>query len=546
MSKESSPERNQIMALVLCMAVLWIYPMALKKFYPAAAARPAAAPAADQAVENGEKPLSPPEGPFLEKPEAPAIIRFENNLYEAEFSTLGASVVRLVYKGDPENRDRTRAVLLNTTGEDPGLFAARFTNETTDLSRALFKLNKQDGDSFEFVYERQGQYRFVKRFFMSGTSAIINLEMEIENLSDTEKQFPVDLSLGLLAEANESTRIHDFEAVAWTDKVMASDHTRIRKKGFEVSGKIAWAGLLKKYFALLVKPDIQAMGYDVREVGHTLWADLKLEPVSVPAGQKITKQFFVYAGPQRYNTLKSFGVGFENILSRGFFGAFELLLLQAMKFSHKYTGNYGWDILLLTFLLKLLFSPLTHMSYNSMAKMKALQPRLQSIQERHKKDPTRMNKEMMELYKKNRVNPMGGCLPMVLQIPVFISFYNVLNKTIDLKGAAFIWWIKDLSEPDRLLMLPWDLPVIGHSFNLLPLLMLASMFVQQRLNPQGGMPSDQQKAFAFMPLIFGFIFYKMPSGLVLYWFLNNVLSIIQQGLVKPVVVALHHEDAKHT
>jgi YidC/Oxa1 family membrane protein insertase len=149
---------------------------------------------------------------------------------------------------------------------------------------------------------------------------------------------------------------------------------------------------------------------------------------------------------------------------------------------------------------------------------------------------------MMQLYKRNRVNPMGGCLPMLIQIPIFIAFYQVLSEAIELKGAPFIAWINDLSEPDRLFTFPVSIPFLGDSFHLLPILMLASMVWQQKLTPQAGATPEQTKIMAFMPLIFGFIFYKMPSGLVLYWFVNNVLSIIHQIFIKRMVVVLHHED----
>ena len=215
---------------------------------------------------------------------------------------------------------------------------------------------------------------------------------------------------------------------------------------------------------------------------------------------------------------------------------------MALKFLYRFTHNFGWAIILLTCVIKGAFTPLTHMSFENMKKMQALQPKLKNLQERYKNDPTSLNREMMQLYKRNKVNPMGGCLPMLLQIPIFIAFYQVLNETIELKGAPFIFWIKDLSEPDRLFHLPMTLPFIGDSFNLLPFFMLASMFFQQQLTPQTASTPEQAKMMQFMPLIFGVMFYQMPSGLVLYWFINNTLSVIHQVFVKRMVIVLHHED----
>ncbi len=218
--------------------------------------------------------------------------------------------------------------------------------------------------------------------------------------------------------------------------------------------------------------------------------------------------------------------------------------LDWVKFFNQFTHNFGWAIILLTIALKLLFTPLTHMSYESMRKMQAIQPKMKSIQERHKKDPSKMNREVMELYRRNKVNPMGGCLPMLAQIPFFIAFYQVLNETIELKGAPFIYWIHDLAEPDKFLMLPFTVPFVNiHSLNILPFLMTISMIWQQKLTPQATTSPEQAQVMKFMPLMMGVILYNMPSGLALYWFVNNMLTVGHQLIIKRMGdVILHHED----
>ena len=178
-----------------------------------------------------------------------------------------------------------------------------------------------------------------------------------------------------------------------------------------------------------------------------------------------------------------------------------------------------------------------------MQKMQALQPKVKAIQKQFQSDSARMNKEMMELYRRNRVNPMMGCLPLVLQIPIFITFYQVLSEAVDLKGANFIGWIHDLSRPDRLFTFPTSLPFIGDAFNLLPILMIGSMVWQQQLTPQTATAPGQEKLTYLMPIIFGFIFYNLPSGLVLYWLANNLLTIFHQLVIKRIPVVLHHEDS---
>ncbi|MBF0275253.1 MAG: membrane protein insertase YidC [Nitrospinae bacterium] len=191
-------------------------------------------------------------------------------------------------------------------------------------------------------------------------------------------------------------------------------------------------------------------------------------------------------------------------------------LFKFLTFIVSYTGNWGWSIIILTILIKILFYPLTKKSFNSMKRMKELTPQLKIIQERYKDDRQKLSEEMMSLYRTNKVNPMGGCLPMILQIPVFIALYNVLLVSIEIKGAPFILWIHDLSVADP--------------YYIYPVLMGISMFVQQKISPPMGDPL-QQKIMMFLPLIFTFLFMNFPAGLVIYWVVNNVLTISQQWYI---------------
>lgn len=523
------------------------YPVLLNHFYPPKTAESTVA----QETPEG-KPVEAGKGVFFSAhqdaavPEKePAKIHFENEIYEAEFSTLGGSISRLVYKGEPGRQAVTRNVLFEGAPLSAGIFSVKISGDSLDLSRVNFEpVSQQDSrEGIAFVYENPGRYRLIKKYILSRSETLIGVSLTVENLGQEARSFPLEIEAGLHSDTLvHQPSPHEFSVVAWNGKVASAEHKHVVKKGFKITGSVDWAGVIKKYFAILIKPDWKVLGVEGRADPSVLWSRLLMEPLQIPAGGTEQKDVFVYAGPQRYETLASYESNFENVLSRGFFGPLKILFLKALKASHQFTHNFGWDIILLTFILKLLFAPLTHMSYKSMEKMKAVQPRIKSIQERFKNDPARMNKEMMELYKRNRVNPMGGCLPMLLQIPIFIAFYQVLNEAIELKGAPFIGWVHDLSEPDRLFMLPFSLPVLGDSFNLLPLFMIASMVIQQKMTPQSGATAEQQKIFAFMPLIFGFIFYRMPSGLVLYWFLNNVLSIVQQMFVQRIKVTLHHED----
>jgi YidC/Oxa1 family membrane protein insertase len=205
-------------------------------------------------------------------------------------------------------------------------------------------------------------------------------------------------------------------------------------------------------------------------------------------------------------------------------------MLKMLEFFFSLVHNWGWAIVILSLIIYIVLYPLTLQQMRSMKVMQAIQPRMEELKKQYKDNPQRLNKEMIELYKTNKVNPLGGCLPMILQIPIFFALYQVLTRSIALKGAHFLW-IRDLAEPDRLFTLPNSLPILGNEINILPLLMAGIMFVQQKssMSKMGGAAVEQQKILLIvMPVMFGFLFYRMPSGLVLYWSLNSVLTLIYQ------------------
>jgi len=210
-----------------------------------------------------------------------------------------------------------------------------------------------------------------------------------------------------------------------------------------------------------------------------------------------------------------------------------ILITTALSigFIHTIVKNWGLAIILLSVLVYFILYPLTLKQMRSMREMQKLQPKIEALRKTYKDNPTKLQKEMMELYREHKVNPMGGCLPMVLQMPIFFALYAGLMRSIVLKGAHFLW-IKDLSEPDKLFMLPKSLPVVGgEGFNILPILMAIGMFVQQKTSmaSMGSENADQQKIMLIMfPVLFGFIFYHMPSGLVLYWFVNSLFTLAYQ------------------
>ena len=276
-----------------------------------------------------------------------------------------------------------------------------------------------------------------------------------------------------------------------------------------------WAGVTSRYFivTLIGNPE-QDYSYYYKGNGRTYQAGVIDSGKAKGKDAVFTSR--IYIGPKSLSVIKELGVGLERSVDFGWTSFIAKPLHEALLWFYKYIPNYGWCIILLLLCIKIIFFYPTQKSYESMAAMRKLQPEQQRLKELYGDDRQRMGQEMMELYKKNKVNPLGGCLPILIQIPVFFALYKVLLMSIEMRHAPFMGWIQDLSAQDP--------------FYVLPVLMGISMFIQQRLNPQ---PADpvQAKVMQFLPILFTVMFLFFPSGLVLYWVVNNVLSIIQQRLV---------------
>jgi YidC/Oxa1 family membrane protein insertase len=294
-------------------------------------------------------------------------------------------------------------------------------------------------------------------------------------------------------------------------------------KAKEWTGAVGWAGFGHTYFLMALLPDKNAeQKIAVHETGPAVSMALGGAAGSGKAS------YTLFMGPKELDILKSMGRDLERSIDFGWFSFISIPLLYTMHFFQRFTGSYGLDIILLTVLIKLLLAPLTHKSMTSMKQMQKLQPQMERLKEKYKDDKEGLNKEIMELYRRNGVNPFGGCLPMLLQFPVFIGLYNALRTPIELRHAPFLW-IKDLSRPD------WEsLPIHVAGWHLgvpiLTLLMGASMFLQQWMTPSAGDP-NQRRMMMMMPLVFTFMFINFPSGLTIYWLVNNLLSIGQQYLI---------------
>ena len=302
----------------------------------------------------------------------------------------------------------------------------------------------------------------------------------------------------------------------------------------EYKGKIKWISVEDRYFLASIIPGAEIDGsMKLAEIDNVVVNQLVNPIFTLSPGEKLESNFYVFMGPKSMDLLDSLGHDLGKALNFGFFNVIAKPCLWFMNKIHSVLPNYGIAIILLTLCTKIILWPLGNKSYKSMSEMKKLQPLMTEIREKHKGDKQKMNQELMALYKTYKVNPMGGCLPMVLQIPVFFALYRMLYQAIELRHAPFFLWINDLSAPDRLFDFGFSIPFMEPPYGIpvLTIIMGATMLLQQKMSPPPGDPT-QAKMMMLMPVVFTFIFINFSSGLVLYWLVNNVLSISQQYYVQ--------------
>jgi YidC/Oxa1 family membrane protein insertase len=316
---------------------------------------------------------------------------------------------------------------------------------------------------------------------------------------------------------------------------------------------VAWVAVHNQFFALVVMPPLQEPASQVvvrtnplprpsedeltyrsvREpMGYT--AELVYPALTLAPHQSFQRQITIFAGPKEYRTLASIAAALNNNVDAimgytGFFGFFSKALLLGMNTLHHSLGlPYGWVIIAITVIIKVVFWPLTQASARSAKRMQMLQPQIKALQEKHKDDPVKAQRKMMEFWKEHKINPMSGCLPTLIQMPVFFGFFFMIRSAIELRGASFLW-VGDLSSPDTLFIIPG----LNFPFNLLPLIMGATMLWQAHLTPPSpGMDQAQAKMMRYMPLMFLVFLYNYSAGLTLYWTVQNLLSIVQTNLIR--------------
>jgi YidC/Oxa1 family membrane protein insertase len=383
-----------------------------------------------------------------------------------------------------------------------------------------------------------GGFEVVKTITIDKSGHVLDVDLVITNTSGAHKTLQYTINNGYLetARGHMDSRYLGVDAFIDGKAIRKRPSNKTMHEGELLQGAPQWVATRGRYFSFLMKPGQEMQAAFVKSVGKN---DLYSGLVSIPLGllpQATTRQTFtVYAGPNDIDAMMEIDPTAKEVINYGIFHGIGRLLFNGLQMFYGWTKNYGVAIVLLSLVISLIMLPLTRKSLHSMKEMQKIQPETELIRKQYSDNPQKMNKEIMELYKKHKINPIGGCLPMLLQIPIFFSLYQVLLRSVELKGAPFLW-IKDLAEPDAAFALPEalrNLPFLGGHINILPILMAIAMAFQQKLS-QGGSKkmSEQQRLMAgIMPIMFGLIFYNMPSGLVLYWFTNTLFMLIIQEVV---------------
>lgn len=535
-------ERRALIAVIISVAILVLYQeLVMKRLYPAphpgeAAPRSSAPTPAQSPLAEAPAPAAvPPAPPDVAPAAGGSDVVVDTELYRAVFTTAGARLKSLELKRyrsavSPESPP-LQMVQFPIGGKLPLGVVLRGAQSVGDEG----VLYQADQSELVLPAGRSGALTFTgelagttvrKRIEMRGDDYAWTLRVQVDPPPAGYSELAIGWEEGMNPAGPKAGEVVFDTVLVLQDGKLHHDAFTALEAGTLLENGVTWAAFSGHYFVAALAPDLpEANGLRVwaKRTDHTVEAQLLFPP------GMFTADLTVYAGPKELDRLEAAGHGLRKVVDLGWFTFVALPMLQGLRFLYRFTHNYGVAIILLTVVIKVLFYPLTKKSFASMRAMQKLQPEMAKIRERLQDKPDEMNREIMELYKRHKVNPLGGCLPMLLQLPVFIGLYSALQNAIELRHAPFIAWIHDLSAPDRLGTL--QLPFVEHpGIPVLTLLMGISMFVQQWMTPSAADPA-QQRIMMIMPLMFTFMFINFPAGLTLYWLVNNLLTIGQQYMI---------------
>ena len=548
-------ERRALLAAVLCLIVLVAYQEALQYFYPAppeGAAAPTTVPSpatSEPTIAKSSATTTEPEAQFVPPAEAETVT-VDTELYTARVNTAGGRITSLrlkkfrtavVSESEPLEMIQVSPNAAYPLGvrlaSDDGKLVQDDTQVVYGVDRKELAVAGSNTDSVVLRGILQSGAEIEKTLRFTGNSYPIEVAVKVKGGPEQLSRIGVGWRHQLPENVSGDPEAHYRGAAVLTDKKviheLATSIATSPPKTFEPP--VGWVGYADHYFLAALIPAEPTQARAVVSPEST-GVQLLLTSSGNRADGVSSARFNVYVGPKDIAVLDESGFQLARAVDFGWFSFLAVPLLKLLKLFHTATRNYGVDIILLTILIKVLFIPLTNRSMKSMKDMQRLQPQMAKLREKFKDDREQLNKEMIELYRRHRVNPLGGCLPMLLQFPVFIGLYQALSQAIELRHAKFGFWVHDLSAHE---CYPWpgqgtatgcnEFALFGLPIPILVLLMGGSMILQQYLSPSTGMdPAQQRMMMILMPVMFTVMFINFPSGLVLYWLVNNLLTIGQQ------------------
>jgi len=488
----------------------------------------------------GEK--SQPKAAPVTKQEQPALTniketetKIETEKYILTFSNIGGTLKKVILK-------EYNSLLIKIPGNETGIFGVTLTGISPSLDKMPFNVQQEHNKLIYTYADPSGSFILKKEFKFYNYNDYIELNVSIDNLSTAPFTTGYGISGPTGIQAATSMQGSTYIEVAADIDGRVTRKASVRSSGETYTGIITWVGLKNLYYAFIVKPTNALETLTLtQDPSKKINTEIFCKERTINPKMSVQDSYIVYMGPLTKKRITALNAGLDGIIDYGFFGPFTMLILVLLGWINMAVNNWGVAIIVVTIIINIVLFPLTKKSFLSMQKMQELQPHMQKLRETHKDNPQKLNKEVMELYKQYQVNPFGGCLPMLMQLPIFFGFYQALIHSIELKDAKFLW-IKDLSGPDALFRFPQPLPFVGEYFNLLPLITLVVMVIQQRMTTsmQAGQASpemvQQQKIMAILfPIFFGFILYNFPSGLVVYWLTNSILMTTEQLMLKKKV-----------
>lgn len=522
-------EKKLIIAITLSFLFLAAYSSVAKKLYPVDSKNVTAYLNNSNAVSAQDEGIFPTASVSVAKNEEKAIFKEncivntipENELYEIESEGLELKFSkRGGYLAEGYDKERKFPLSFKNIGS---------IKESSEIMFKAVELPR--GVSFEHTYEDGSS---IKKVYRIKSDNSLELTVGFFNINGSNLNgYVISAGSANPLEQKDPTDQRYFEICSLVKDIVVRKPVLGQKVNYSLEGRIQWIGLRDRYFCSIVVPEVFVNKVDIEFIdkGAILLLEVPQRPLPQD-GSNIEDVYKIYLGPQEEKKIKDFSRGAEQLINYGFFDSISKIILIFLRFFHKISNSWGLAIVLVTILVYIVLFPLSMKSMLSMKKMQTLAPKMEELKIKFKGNPQKLNLEIMELYKREKANPFAGCLPMILQIPVFFALYQLLMRFISLKGASFLW-IKDLSEPDRLFVFNQNIPFIGNDFNILPILMAVIMFFQQKFSvkPASSSPEmeQQQKIMTMlMPVIFGVLFYKMSSGLVLYWSVNSLLMFLFQ------------------